>query len=270
MPEVTMLCKKVSKLLSEFFDGVLDADMSARVSQHLKRCAKCRKELDSLSILHGRMRSMEKLQAPDYLYQLVQNRLTDRSKNSWRNQLKDAVSFRWSRIRTTEVQFYWTRMLGTLMAAFCFCFVIISAIDPFSEGHNMQAAGRSANSNESIQEFNLAMGEIGGRLPIEKIKKDDYVGPEIDIQSLIDIGKDHVDSGSDSKENENFSVLLGVDNKGKGKLDNVIEMPENRDLLPSLNNLIEGARFRPASMNGRSVSSLMFLIFNNITVFCEE
>ena len=50
-----MLCKKVSKLLSEFFDGVLDADMSARVSQHLKRCEKCRKELDIFSILHGRV-----------------------------------------------------------------------------------------------------------------------------------------------------------------------------------------------------------------------
>jgi hypothetical protein len=265
-----MSCKEVSKRLSEFFDGVLDAHMSAHVSQHLKRCEKCRKELNIFSILHGRMSSMEKLQAPDYLYQLVQNRLSDRRKNSWRNQLKDALAFRWSRIRTTEVQFYWTRVLGTLMATLCFCFVIISAVDPFNEGYNMQSAGRSTNSNEFIQEFNLTMGEIGGRLPIEKIKKDDQVGPIMDPQSLIAIGKLHVDSGSDAKENENFSVLLDVDNKGKGKLDNVIEMPENRDLLPSLNNLIEGARFRPASMNGRSVSSLLFLIFNNITVFCEE
>ena len=270
MPEVTMSCKKVSKLLSEFFDGVLDADMSARVSQHLKRCVRCRKELDSLSILHGRMSSMEKLQAPDYLYQLVQNRLTDKKKNSWRNQLKDALAFRWSRIRTTEVQFYWTRMLGTLMATLCFCFVIISAIDPFSEGPNMQEPGRSTNSNEFIQEFNLTMGEIGGRLPIEKIKMDDQVGPEMDRQSLANIGKLPIESGSDAKDNENFSVLLGVDNKGKGKLDKVIDMPENRDFLPSLNNLIEGARYRPASTNGRSVSSLLFLIFNNVTVFCEE
>lgn len=264
-----MLCKKVSKLLSEFFDGVLDADMSARVSQHLKRCAKCRKELDSLSILHGRMSSMEKLQTPDYLYQLVQNRLTDRSKNSWRNQLKDALSFRWSRIRTTEVQFYWTRMLGTLMAAFCFCFVIFSAIHPFHEGYNMQA-GPSTISNEYRLELIYSMWEKWGRHPYEKIKKDDQVGPEMDIQSLTNIGKLPIESSSDAKENENFSVLLGVDNEGKGKLDNVIEMPENRDLLPSLYNLIEGARFRPASTNGRSVSSLMFLIFNNITVFCEE
>jgi len=268
-----MSCKKVSKLLSEFFDDVLDADMSARVSQHLKLCENCRKELESLSILHGRMSSMEKLQAPDYLYQLVQNRLTDKSKNSWRNQLKDTLAFRWSRIRTTEVQFYWTRMLGTLMATLCFCFVNISVIDPFHEGYNMQAAGRSTISNEYRQEFILTMlemWEIGGRPPYEKIKKDDQIGPEMDIQSLTNIGKLPLESGSDVKENENFSILLSVDNKGKGKLDNVIEMPENRDLLPSLNNLIEGARYRPATMNGRSVSSLLFMIFNNTTVFSEE
>jgi hypothetical protein len=265
-----MSCKRVSKLLSEFFDGVLDADMSARVSQHLKLCEKCRKELGSLSILHGRMSSMEKLQAPDYLYQLVQNRLTDKNKNSWRNQLKDALAFRWSRIRTTEIQFYWTRMLGTLMATLCFCFVIISAVDPFNEGDNMQAAGPSTISNEYRLELIYSMWEIGGRPPIEKIKKDDQVGPEMDRQSQANIGKLPIESGSDAKENENFSVLLSVDNKGKGKLDNVIEMPENRDLLPGLYNLIEGARYRPASMNGRSVSSLLFLIFNNITVFCEE
>jgi hypothetical protein len=265
-----MSCKKVSKLLSEFFDGVLDADMSARVSQHLKLCEGCRKELDNLSILHGRMSSMEKLQAPDYLYQLVQNRLTDKNKNSWRNQLKDALAFRWSRIRTTEVQFYWTRVLGTLMATFCFCFVIISAIDPFREGPNMQAPGRTSIFNEDRQEFNLTMGEIGGRPALEKIKKDDQIEAEMDRQSLANIGKLPIESGSEAKENENFSVLLSVDDKGKGKLDNVIDMPENRDLLPSLNNLIEGARYRPASMNGRSVSSLLFMIFNNITVFSEE
>jgi hypothetical protein len=265
-----MSCKEVSKLLSEFFDGVLDADMSARVSQHLKRCEKCRKELDSLSILHGRMSSMEKLQAPDYLYQLVQNRLTDKKKNSWRNQLKDALAFRWSRIRTTEVQFYWTRILGTLMATLCFSFVIVTAIDPFSGGHTMQAAGQITISNEYRLEFIYSIWEIWGRPPFEKIKKDGQIGPEMDRQSLAKIGKLPVESDSDAKENENFSVLLGVDNKGKGKLNKVIDMPENRDLLPSLNNLIEGARYRPASMNGRSVSSLLFLIFNNVTVFCEE
>ena len=264
-----MLCKKVSKLLSEFFDGVLDADMSVKVSHHLKQCVKCRKELDSLSVLHGRLRSVEKLQAPDYLYRLVQDRLAYRNKCSWYGQLKDALAYRWSRIRTTEVRFYWTRTLGTFMATVCFYFISLS-IDPFSPGFNSQMPLRSSIFNEDRQELYVALGEKLGLSPCEQIKQGVTIRPEMDIESLRRIGEHLSEKGSDTTGNNDLAIVTNVDSSGTGKLDYVIDYPEDLDLLPGLYTAIASANYRPARMNGRSVTSPLVLLINNITVFNEK
>ena len=264
-----MLCKKVSKLLSEFFDGVLDADMSVRISQHLKQCENCSVELDRLSVLHRKLNSIDKIPAPDYLYHMVQVRLANKKKSTWYDRMKDALALHWSRIRTTEVQFFWTRPLGTLMATLCFCFISLS-IDPFNPGNTAAMDGRSNFSQEYQQEFIGSFRSYFHRPSLEQIIKDDQIGPAMDMQSLISFGERFRESVSDKKDND-FKLVTKVDSSGTANTISWVspEVPVGRDLLPVLNQVIEEARYRPARKKGRSVSSWLVVIFNGITVYDE-
>ena len=258
-----MLCNKVSKRLSEFFDGVLDAETSVRITQHLKQCESCREELDRLIILHGKLNSLETIQAPDYLYHLVQNRAADKANNTWYNRFKDALELRWSRIRTTEARFYWTRALGTLMATFCFCMISLG-IDPFSTGYALPVAGRNAISyQEYSEQVRLTISKNFGRFPIEQYMKNAQNVPAMDDQWYILFGE----SFSNITDNGDFSVVTTVDSSGSAKIESVLEYPDDEELLTSFHSMINSARFRPARMNGRTVSSPLFMIFNNISVY---
>jgi hypothetical protein len=260
-----MLCKKVSTLLSEFFDGVLDAGMSVRIAQHLKQCENCQRELNRLSTLHGRLSSIEKIQAPDYLHHLVQVRLENKSRNTWNRWFKDALAFRWSRIRTTEGRFYWTRALGTLMTAFFF-YVISSGIDLFT-GYTIPMTGQSIISREYRQEFNVTVGKKFGRFPKENFTKIDPTVPAMDHQYYHYLGDLVGESFSTSIENEGISLLATVDSSGTATIENVLEYPEDLDLLQNLSTVITSARYRPASINGRPVSSPFIFILNKISVY---
>ena len=257
-----MLCDKVSKLLSEFFDGVLDAEMSVRISQHLKQCENCREELDRLSILHDRLNSIEKTQAPDYLYHMVQLRLANKNKGTWYNRVKDALALRWSRIRTTEVQFYWTRALGTLMATLCFCF-ISSSVDPFQMGYPSQAARRSTISPELKKEFSMSLGEIFGRMPIEQYSRHLLIEPAIDDMYFILLGESILGAADE----ESFKVVTTIDSSGTAKIVNVLERPYDQSTLKNFNSVLISARCRPASINGRTISQPMVIIGSKISVY---
>ena len=107
-----MLCEKVKLLLSEYFDEVLDAETAIQVSQHLDQCIPCRKELDELSAVHSRLRSLSDVRAPEYLRDLLRLRISDMRKNRWQVQLRDALERQWSIIRSTERICYMTRAIG--------------------------------------------------------------------------------------------------------------------------------------------------------------
>jgi hypothetical protein len=258
MAEVVMVCNKVSRLLSQYFDGVLDTDTSVRISQHLKECPGCRKELHVISDLHNRLNSMAKIQAPDYLCHLVQMRLEKENKDTWRSRLMDAVSLRWSRIRTTGFQFYWTKALGTVMTAFCL-YMISSAIDPFYVEYPQSISDTTIFSQEYREQRILTISKNWGRFPIEQYMRNDQVRAAINPGYLDQIGSKQTDSDS-------FSVLTMVDRSGAAKIENVIEYPQDRDLLHSFTDIIESARCRPGSMNGRTVPAPLFLIFDQVSV----
>ena len=257
-----MVCNKVSKLLSEYFDGVLDTEASVQISQHLKQCQNCRKELDSLSALHDRLKSSAKIQAPDYLYNLVQMRLENKGKTTCHDRFKDAIALRWSRIRSTEFQFYWTRALGTVMAAFFFC-VISSGIDPFYLEYVPPVSNPGIFSQEYRYSARLTISKNLGRFPIEQYKRNDQVHAAINEQYLDHIGT----IGFKATDKEEFSVGIMVDRSGTAQIENGLEPTQDRDLLNSLNNVLESARCRPASMNGKTIASPLFLIFNQISVY---
>jgi len=66
-----MKCAGIKQLLSEYIDGVLDADTKAQLEKHISTCAGCQQKLQELKILVEEIRGMEQLKAPDdFLYRL--------------------------------------------------------------------------------------------------------------------------------------------------------------------------------------------------------
>ena len=77
-----MDCSEIRMLLSEYLDDALDEKAKARVDEHLRTCAACQKELDSLKALVKGIGSLESVKAPaDFLDQL-HKRMERRSKIS--------------------------------------------------------------------------------------------------------------------------------------------------------------------------------------------
>lgn len=122
-----MLCEKALPLLSEFLDGVLDADRTVQVNQHLGQCIPCRREFDSLSALQKKLRSLDGVKAPEVLRRLVQLQL---AKEPWPARARNELERYWSIMRTTETMWYATRALGTVVA-FMFFILMPNAITPY-------------------------------------------------------------------------------------------------------------------------------------------
>jgi hypothetical protein len=255
-----MLCKKVLPLLSDFFDEVLDADTAVKVSQHLDQCIRCRKELDSLSALHGKLRSLSGVRAPEYLHRLVQHRLTSMQRDSWRMRLKNELERRWSKIRTTEGMWYVTRALGTVMTS-VFFFLIFNAISPLYVEVNAPAGERRAVKLPAYsQQVGRNVLAKFGMLPASKLYT--YKSkPAINDQYLVEYAQ------SISGKDDTFSVLAAVDPSGAAKIQNVLQYPDDQSWLSNLNEMISSAPCRPATENGEAVSSHMVMVFSKVSVY---
>lgn len=252
-----MLCEKVLPLLSEYFDDVLGADGTVQVSQHLDQCIGCRKEFKSLSALHGKLRSLKGIQAPERLRHMVQYRLAHMHEDSWWAGLKNGLERRWSKIRTTEGMWYLTRALGTAMTSI-FLFLMSSAIAPLYTV-NAQATEPCPALMQQV-----AMNVLAklGMLPAPKIRvtKSD---PAINDQYLENFGQSISQAGNDY----DFSVLTYVDRSGQGKIQNVIDHPNAHSFLNVFNEVISSGRFSPARKNGEAVPSYIVLMFSKISVY---
>jgi hypothetical protein len=219
-----MLCKNVLPLLSGFHDKVMDADASVQVSQHLDQCILCRKELESLSVLQGKLRSLKGIEAPEFLGSLVEHRIAEIEKNSWRRNLRNELERMWSIIRTTDSTWYITKALGTVMTSLFF-FLICS-------------------NNMLLSPPNLKQ-------------------PVINDDDLNKIAEIMSQSGKDDA----LTVLAKVDPSGSGKVQNVIERPNDQRLLNNVNEMIAKAHYRPASKNGKAIPSDILFIFRTISVY---
>jgi len=255
-----MLCKKVLPLLSEYFDEVLDADTAVQVSQHLDQCVRCRKELAGLSDLHGKLRSLNRVQAPEYLRRLVQHRLTNIHRDTWRSRLRDELEFRWSRIRTTEGIWYVTRALGIVMASVYF-FLTASTISPLYLDVNapMTEWGAPTYSQKVGKNVLTKLGMIPPAQNPGTYKSD----PAINNQSLSNFGQTISQAGDDY----DFSVVTYVDPSGLAKIQSVLEYPNAESFLNNFNKVIASCRFAPARKNGEAVPSYMVLMFSKVSVY---
>jgi len=259
-----MVCEKVLPLLSEYFDEVLDSKTSIEVSQHLDTCAGCRKELSSLVAVHNTLRSASGAQAPDYLRDLVQLRLANIQKNSWRAQLRDELERRWSKIRTTEGMWYLTRALGTAMTVTFLIFISIG-IDPIHVQATSPAPERlvltsAASKKNVIQNLQANFGILPAQIPKGPVRQSQPAIHDLYfvnyIQSLPKVDSD-----------ETFAVVTEVDQSGSAKIERVLEQPSDKNLLSTFAEMISSSRWRPASKNGQAVTSQLVLIISKIIVY---
>jgi hypothetical protein len=259
-----MLCKKVLPLLSEFFDEALDADTSVQVSQHLNQCLRCRKEFNSLSALHNRLRSLNKVEAPEYLHNLVRHRLANMQRDTWRLRLRNALELRWSKIRTTEGIWYLTRALGTVMTSVFFFLISGAAISPLYVEVNAPPTTRRALINPYGQQVGqnvlMKLGMLPAQAPKMRVVKSD---PAINDLYFLNFAQSISQAGKD----DTLSVLTVVDPSGAAKIQNVLEYPNDHDLLRNFNEMISSATCRPASENGEPVPSHLVLMFSKISVY---
>jgi hypothetical protein len=260
-----MSCEQVLRQLSEFFDEVLDPDTSIQISQHLGRCAKCRGELDRLSEVHQDLRSLRKIQAPEYLEHLIKLRLAYREA-PWRIRVKNELQRSWSRIRHTEGLWYWTRALGAVMTS-VFFFLISFSITPFyldvSPPYREQSTLTERNWGQPAFRQQVGNGVLKKLGMLQLQPQQTKTTPAINDEYLFNFGQ----SVSRGGDNDNFSVVTVVDQSGSAKIQDVLQYPTDRTLLNSFNEMISTARCRPASQNGKAVPSHLVLMFSKISVY---
>ena len=255
-----MLCKKVLPMLSDFFDEVLDPDTAVQVSQHLNQCIQCRKELDGLSALHIKLRSMSRVQAPEYLHHLVQHRINNIHHDSWRMRLQNETERRWSQIRTTEAIWYLTKAMGTVMT-FAFFLLISGALSPLYIEVSIPGSERNVQLAQNVLQ---KLGLLSAPLYTYKSKPAiNYKSkPAINEEYFVNFGQS-VTQGKD----DSFSVVTAVDRSGTAKIQNVLQYPDDQNLLSNFNEMISSARFRPASENGEAVPSHLVIMFSKVMVY---
>ena len=261
-----MLCKKVIPLLSEYFDEVLDPDITVQVSQHLDQCLTCRKEYKSLTELHGDLKSLGKVQAPEYLQRLVQHRVSAVERNAWRIRIQNDVERRWSKIQTVDRTWYATRILGTAMACILF-FVIASSMSPFITSNAASSDRSTLVPTDYFEQFVLNVLSTFGLVPKQSLAGT----PDQRLKSDAAINDGYLQgfgqSVSQAGEDDSFFVLADVDEKGAAKIRSVLESPQDQNLLSSFNEMILGARCRPAVKNGQTVPSYLIFLFNKVSVY---
>jgi hypothetical protein len=252
-----MLCEKVLPLLSEFFDEVLDPDLSVQVSQHLGQCIPCRKEFDSFAALRTKLRSVKRVQAPDYLRSLMQHRLTS---EPWQERLKNELLRYWSIIRTTEAMWYTTRALGTVMSFLTFI-MISSAITPYYI---------PADSPVNTTGWALLRPEVGAsvlkslgipQLPLKTAGRSDPAS--VNDQTLNKVGQ----SISETDDYERITLLVGVDRDGLGTVESVVDHPNADSFKSNIGKVVSSIRFAPGRRNGEAIPSYVVLSFSKISVY---
>jgi hypothetical protein len=258
-----MKCREALNRLSLLLDCRLEPPQASEVSRHLDRCPGCRGEYERLSMLQARLQSLERVQCPEYLPDLVHIRLASASKETFLGGVRSALEYRWSRIRTTEAIWYWTRALGTI-SSFLFFFVIYSVLNQFYVGLQAGPLDRGGMSQaESQQVVQIVLKNLGMQPVTAQKKPIGATSPGINGLYLLSIGQDAMKTAQDGT----FSVVTAVDRMGSARIQDVLEYPADGTLLAEFTNMISSARCRPARLNGRAVDSFLVLTFSKISVY---
>jgi len=253
-----MKCESVLNQLSSFMDEVLDQEKSDRIARHLDGCAGCHREFKRLAQLRRKLASLQRVEPPEYLRHLIELRLDAVLRETWRDRLKNAWEYRWSKIRTTEGMWYVTRLLGTA-TTFIFFLVISASMGPAYLDFSTQSLSERSGmyqvfGKQLLRNFGYATPSLKPRATTEPKMNDLY---------FVNFGQSTSRAGKD----DNFSVVMAVDPSGIAKIQSVLEYPSDTTLLADLSSMIKSARCRPAIQNGRAVESHMVLSFSSVSVY---
>ncbi len=258
-----MLCRKVLPLLSQYFDEVLDPESTEQITRHLSRCPDCRKEYDSIALLHSKLSSIPKNAAPECLCRLVEIGINNLSCDAWQVRLRKQVRRAWFKICTIESRWYATRALGTI-AASAFFFLITYSLTPLYVSEDVAKSSRDSFSTHYGQRAEAsALGKLGTTRSKPAKSYQTWRRPAINDLYLLNYGNSVPRTGQD----DHFSVVTVVDPSGSAKIQNVLEYPTDQNLLLSFADMINSARCRPGSRNGEPVSSYLVLMFSKVSVY---
>lgn len=256
-----MKCERVLSQLSLFLDGMLEDECASDVARHLRACADCDTQFARLKSLTDGLKGLTQVDAPEYLRSLVDARINNCRKESWQNSVRSALEYRWSRIRTTEGLWYWTRLTG-VMATFVLFLAIFSGMSPLDLGFGGQVAGRG--DMERPQQLGFGVLKNVGMEPVEFQMRpvSRPSDPKINDLYMVRFGENAMRNPHD----DTVSVVAGVDSKGAGRVQGILEYPTDESLLSEFTDMIMSANWRPASRNGRAVDSQLVLIFSKVCV----
>jgi hypothetical protein len=255
-----MKCEEVSKHLSWFIDDVLEGPESDGVSEHLNQCSNCRREFDRLLLLRRKLSSLPVPEPPDYLRHLLELRLSREAHETWRERVRDAWEYRWSKIRTTEGMWYLTRLAGSTMTVLLFL-AISAAINPIYFALPQQPWQERTDVVQNLRDQLL---KNVGVVTLDSQKKHTaQMDPGINPLYLLEFAE----SASRSSRDDTVAVAAVVDKRGEAKIQNILEYPSDKNLLSDFNSMLVSARYRPATQNGRAVESHLVLAFSKMTVY---
>jgi hypothetical protein len=258
-----MNCEKVRSRLSEFCDEALENDVAIQLSKHLEGCSGCMREFTRLTVLRRKLAGLGKTQAPDFLYDLLQVRISAEKQEAWTFRLRSTLEYRWSRIRTTERIWFATRALGTVMTAVLFL-AISYATSPFYIAVSASTPEPRSLVQAYREQLGISVLRNLGLIPVEAQRRPIVASePRINDLYLLYFGQSVPREGGD----DTFSVVTFVDRSGAAKIQGVLEYPVNESLLSDFNTMISSARCRPASQNGRAVDAHLVMTFSRVSVY---
>ena len=258
-----MKCEKVLGQLSLFLDEMIEGKPAAEISQHLALCGSCSCEFAKLRKVTDTLKSLEPAETPDYLYNLVELKVSGARQNTWRSNLRSALEYHWSRVRTTEGKWYFTRLAG-LVATAVFFVAISSAMNPIYLGlANTLPVRGYAVQVQPPQQLAKGLQRVFGS-PVEAQKRPIRASePKINDLYLVNLSQTTLSTGYD----DTVSVITVVDRSGTAKVQDILEYPADDSLLSDFTDMITTAGWRPASRNGRAIDSPLVLTFSKIYVY---
>jgi hypothetical protein len=258
-----MRCETVRGHLSCFVDGMLERDVASDVSLHLQACTDCDLEFTRLQRLQQALRNFHPVEAPVYLRSLVEMKIENARRHSWRRDLRHAWEYRLSKIRSTEGIWYLTRLVGA-MATFVLFIAISSSMNPIL-GFNVSLSDRGSLS-QALRSLQLGIGVQRnlGMTPMDTPKKTIRSSdPKINDQYLANLGENAARGAQD----DTVSVVAVVDRSGTAKVENILDYPADDSLLNEFTDMIMSAGWRPASQNGKAVDQRLVLTFSRVNVY---
>lgn len=80
-------CKKIRDYLSQYFDGKLDMEESARIQEHVKACADCTRIIDEYAFISSALQQIEEIDPGEFAFNRIKRRIIkeeERKRKQWR------------------------------------------------------------------------------------------------------------------------------------------------------------------------------------------